>query len=107
MNTTTTSHKKVTLATVKAMIKRAGDTLLISKQSAFDGMCDGVIQFEKTGFKRITKVADCGNNMGISGVWFTSSTKNYFSEEKFDDSGKLIHVHVYNCCGSFNLKIDV
>jgi hypothetical protein len=97
-----TSTKRITLATVKAFIRKNAGKLLIEQTSDFDGMTDCVQRCEG-GYSPVLK-SDmvCDNNMGIQGAWFVFGSRDYFSEVKKDG---LFGYEVCNCCGSFSLAV--
>jgi hypothetical protein len=96
-------EKKVTKATIKSFIYKNIDNIFIKVVSSFNGMTDCV---ESTGVKEFEKVEFTDQNldytMGISGVWFVGSSRNYF--RKYEDDN-FIGYSVMNSCGSFVLVI--
>jgi hypothetical protein len=94
--------KKITIATVKSFIKKNEQNLLINVKSRFDGMTDGV-EDQNGGFNKIRKSDRFHNNtLGILGVWFTPSTRNWC--EIYEDSN-FTGYRVDNCCGCFIVAI--
>lgn len=94
--------KKITIATVKSFINKNKDVLLINVKSQFDGRTDG-IEDRNNGFQKIRQSDRSHNNtLGIMGVWFTPSTRN-FCEAYENEFYKGFRVD--NCCGSFIVAI--
>lgn len=94
--------KKITIATVKSFIKKNELNLLINVKSRFDGMTDGV-ESQNGGFNKIRKSERFHNNtLGILGVWFTPSTRNWC--ETYEDE-LYQGFRVDNCCGCFIVAI--
>ena len=96
---------KPTIATVKSLIRKNPDTLLIKAESSFDGMTDGVEYHRGAKFER-ARPSDmkCENNLGYSGVWIVGGSRNSITE--FYEPG-FRGFKVYNCCGSFTVAIPV
>ena len=100
---TTTITKRITLATVKAFIRKNRQSLLIQCKSSYDGMCDGVRDVESNGFSpALDADVATSNNLGIHGAWFVHGSRNSFSA--YDD-GSHVGFEVWNCCGEFVLAI--
>lgn len=95
--------KKITLATIKAFVRKNEDSLYIMKKSSFDGMVDGVRACEDRAFRPVENEAHHEATMGIKGAWFVRGSRDYFNE--YDD-GKFKGYEVSNCCGSFILAIN-
>lgn len=94
--------KKITIATVKSFIKMNPDFLFINIKSRFDGMTDG-IEDSNGGFQKARKLDRFHNNtLGIAGVWFTPSTRNWC--ERYEDEFYQ-GFRVDNCCGCFIVAI--
>lgn len=95
--------KRITLATIKAFIRKNADTLHVLNKSKFDGMTDGC---ESTGEKAFSKALpsdrpDClAHDLGIHGVWFVGSSRDHFTVH--EENG-FRGYSVFNCCGSFVL----
>jgi hypothetical protein len=100
MNTT----KKITLATVKSFIKKAGDNLHILRCSAFDGMEDGVRSTGNTEFVKATRGTINKDTLGVAGAWFVGGSRNSFTA--YND-GQFHGIKVWNCCGTFTLAVPV
>ena len=103
-------EKKITLATFKKFLRenlRQAENLFINVTSSFDGMVD-CCTGRKDGWKPVVKGEDFGtqireeNTLGISGVWLVGRSRDCF--ERYEDEN-FIGIHVYNCCGAFNLAI--
>lgn len=108
------TEKKVTVATVKAFIRRNRKSLLINVKSRFDGMQDMVTSTGNDGFtpicareyyseevhKYVPASEDCRNTMGICGVWFTGRD----SVRRFE-AESVTGFEVYNCCGTWRVAI--
>lgn len=97
--------QKVTLATIKAFIRKHRAELLIAYLSDFDAMVDGVRPTDNKAF-RPAKAPEEGQNhanrLGIAGAWFVFGSRDYFTA--FERDG-VTGYHVYNCCGSFDIGI--
>jgi hypothetical protein len=97
------NDKKITVATVKAFIRKAVNTqsLFFKEISKFDSMTDGVVKNPESQFdsyEDITEVSTDKYTLGIPGVWFVQSSGNSCS--RYEDS-KFEGFKVYNCCGSW------
>jgi hypothetical protein len=92
---------KITKATFKSFMKKNEGSVLIRRESAFDGMTDCVQADRGASFVKVSP-ADypCANNFGVQGVWLVGGSGNSFSE--YND-GVHKGIHVYNCCGSFTV----
>lgn len=101
------ASKKITLATVKSFIRKNEGKLLISYKSSFNGMTDSVETSTKSAqeFRPVSKPEE-GRNfencLGIAGAWFVLHGRDSFSAINQDG---LVGIHVYNCCGSFDLAV--
>lgn len=90
--------KKITKATVKSFIKKNLDKIYINEKSRFDGMTD-CVESRNSGFLKPSSAEYCHeNNMGLTGVWFVGSSRDYFQPYE-DETFKGIRVS--NCCGSW------
>ena len=94
--------KKITMATLKAFIRKNGSRLYIRVKCRLDGMTDG-IEFCDTGFIP-AKPAELNysNNLGIEGAWVVGGSRDRisaFAEDGYEG------MRVSNCCGSFILAI--
>lgn len=99
--------KKVTMATVKSMIKRGleNDNLYIRIESDFDGMTDCVEHIDGATFRKAEKTTvHVEHTHGVKGLWCVGSSRDSFYDMEWT-SGKLSKVTVYNCCGSATLKV--
>jgi hypothetical protein len=96
-----TATKKITLATVKAFIRKNADNLYVSTLSDFDGMVDCITDCADKGFHKaeLTNI-HCKNTLGIHGCWFVGGSRNYFC--KFENE-QFAGIEVSNCCGRFIL----
>ena len=97
------NKKKITMATVKAFIKKAKN-LQIKCLSTFDGMIDGSRQLDDV-FEPI-KITQHNpeHTFNISGAYFIGrGSRDYFS---LYESDTKIGIDVYNSCGNFILAID-
>jgi len=96
--------KKITLATFKKFLKENEGNLLIKVKSVFDGMQDMVDQIENAGFRELKKgngeqaYYRSENTLGYEGVWLVGYSRDSFREI---ENG----IEVYNCCGSFDIKL--
>ena len=98
-------NKRVTLATVKAFIRKHRAELLISTLSEFDAGTDGVQHSGNRAFVP-AQDPDEGHNhsncLGIRGAWFVFGSRDYFTPLERDG---VKGFHVYNCCGSFDIGV--
>lgn len=95
-------NKKITLATVKSMIKK-NPNLHIKVGSKFDGMVDMVTDVADS-FTPIERTDNSDRTLGIMGAWFVGGSNDSFysySDNHFDG------VEVVNCCGKFVLAVKV
>lgn len=97
---------KITIATVKSFIKRNRAQLLVKVTSQFDGMQDMVVGIENAQFHPAmdNQIPDSKRSLGICGVNFTASTRNYCTA--FSD-GTYEGFSVSNCCGSWLVAVPV
>lgn len=94
---------KITLATVKAFIRKNRENLLISCKSSFDGSVDCVMPSGDSTFTPAQKAEyEHSNNMNIAGAWFVFGSRDYITP--FEKDG-LRGFEIHNCCGSFALAI--
>ena len=95
-----TKTNKITIATVKAFIRKAKaeGTLLVRCDSCFDGMTDSIENNRDAQFTTTSECRDNGNNMGIRGINFVASSGNWC---KAYDDGTYAGFEVSNCCGSW------
>jgi hypothetical protein len=104
---TTQTAKKVTLATIKAFVRKNKGQLYIRTLSRFDGQTDGVEQCADRGFSKVTETTThIDHNMGILGAWFVGSSRDYFTAIKDNNAiteNNFTGFHVFNCCGSFDI----
>jgi hypothetical protein len=97
-------QKKITLATVKAFIRKSND-LYINERSRFDGMVDCVVASENSGFdKALPTERHLSNTHGVHGAWFVGQSRDYFTA--YND-GVFQGYEVYNCCGKFILATKI
>jgi len=97
------ANKKITLATFKSFVNKNRANLLIRVKSTFDGMVDGVRSTGDNSFDPALQADRLfSNNLGIAGVWLVFGSRDSFSP--INEPG-LIGIHVYNCCGSFDVAI--
>jgi hypothetical protein len=95
-----TTTKKITLATVKAFVRKA-QNLHIRTKSQFDGMTDCVMPTDSNGFTIAVKSENhAEHTLGVAGAWFVLGGGDRCSAYE-DDNFKGFSV--YNCCGSFLL----
>ena len=94
--------KKITLATVKSFIRKAGDNLYIREDSTFDGMIDGT-RFFNSEFEKAEKTDWAVNHsLGINGLYLVKQSRDYFTHF---DNGEFIGIDYYNSCGSGVLAV--
>ena len=105
MSTTQATTKRITLATLKAFIRKNAKNLLIMQESHFDGMTDCVEYNREKSFIKVdhTKIDLTHNNLGIPGAWVVGSSRNWITTY---DTETHTGIHVYNCCGSFTVAIE-
>ena len=98
MTTAAPAAKKITIATVKAFIRRnmKAGTLLVRSDAEFSGMTDCVESNRDAAFVPAVACHDNGNNVGVRGVYFVGSSGNYCTP--FAD-GDVTGFRVSNCCG--------
>ena len=97
--------KKITLATVKKLIKEnlEYDNLFIKSKSNFDATCDCVMPSEDAFFVKAKKTEKCEKNtLKVEGAWFVGSSNDYFNAYE-DEHFKGIEV--FNCCGCFIIGV--
>lgn len=87
---------KITRATFKSFIRKAGANLYVKVTSDFDGMVDCVMECDDARFAK-AKPTECQTNytLGISGLWL--SRDSYFGA--YEDS-QFTGIQYHNCCGS-------
>ena len=100
-----TTAKKITLATLKSFIRKAGENLHVMTKTQFDGMEDCVVS---TGDREFTKARYTNefleHTLGVRGVWLVGGSRNSFSAF---ERGGFRGIHVYNCCGSFDVAVPI
>jgi len=96
--------KKITKATIKSFIKKNIDNLFVNIESNFDGMVDCVMPCSN-GFAKIQKSKDINNKntMGIPGVWFVDSSRNYFLSY---ENKNFLGFECANSCGNWIIAIE-
>jgi hypothetical protein len=97
-------NKKVTIATVKAFIRKNRNALLVRVASSFDGMTDCVEPTSDRNFIQAQEAyhKSMKHNMEINGVWFVNGSRNYVSPLFADGYSGF---EVYNCCGKWAVAI--
>jgi len=103
--TSTQVTKRITLATLKAFIRKNAKNLFIMQESHFDGMSDCVEYNREKSFTKVdhTKInLDC-NSLGIPGAWVVGGSHNRFTAHDTETHTGIV---VYNCCGSFVVAIE-
>lgn len=100
----TATAKKITKATLKAFIRKNSDNLHFLQESYFDGMSDGTEYVRDAKIVKVdaSKINFDRADLGLPGAWLVSSSGNYFSVY---ENEKYKGIHVYNCCGSWNVMI--
>lgn len=100
-----TTTAKITLATVKAFIKKNADSIFILEKSTFDGMVDGVRNVPG-GAKWVkpegTLDLEDKATLGFRGVWFVRGSRDYFNAYNQDG---YVGYEVSNCCGSWTVAV--
>ena len=93
MDSTKTTTKRITLATVKSFVKKNADQLYIDVRRKFDGMIDGERTIDD-GFSKVTKSEFCNDHtLGIPGAWLVGSSRDYFNAYEDD---QYTGIKVYN-----------
>lgn len=97
--------KKITLATLKAFVKKTfPDNLYVKTLSDFDGQVDCVMPTHDE-FKRVFAVNyENKRSWDIKGIWFVGESRDYI--EAYDD-GEFTGYQISNCCGSFILATKI
>lgn len=108
MNDKAVKPKKITLATIKSFVKKNRAHLLIKHISHCRRMIDGTAYSENPEFAPVQPSAmtwaDPSCTMDIQGAWFVGGSRDYFSLLKVEG---YFGYHVYNCCGSFDLAVEL
>lgn len=113
---TTATQKKITIATVKAFIRKNREKLLIKVTSRFDSMVDGVRSTDKEQFTpaldaeyydretgEMVKVpSEDRSTAGIHGVWFVCGGGDWCQAFETETH---IGYEVSNCCGSWSVAV--
>ena len=111
----TATQKKITIATVKAFIRKNREKLLIKTTSRFDGMTDSVRfedepefvparnrdYFDRDTNKWVDVPVTCKSTLGVQGVWFVGGGDWCQAFE----TDTHIGYEVSNCCGSWSVAI--
>lgn len=93
---------KPTVSSLKALIRKNKDNLLIRVKTSFDGMYDCTMPTGQKGFQKAVETSSfVQNTLGIEGVWIVRGG-DYVTA--YDD-GAVAGYEVYNCCGSFILGV--
>lgn len=82
---------KITMATLKAFIRKNENNLFVNVLSSFDGMTDCVESVDMD-YKKV----DASNALGHGGVWVVGSSRDYITA--YEDEN-YIGFRVSNCCG--------
>lgn len=95
--------KKITLATIKAFIRKNESKIYIKVKSSFSGYTD-CVEYIEDSFKLAVKDENINlkYTLGIPGAWFVGQSRDYF--EVYEDKN-YIGFKVYNACGSFIIAI--
>lgn len=97
----TTATKRITIATVKAFVRKHQAELYVRTFSTFDGMTDCVQDCDGNQYRKVESVdLTKQNTLGIPGVWFVTRSRDYFNE--YTD-GEFRGYEVTNSCGCFVL----
>lgn len=101
---TTTTTKKITMATVKSFVRKNSGNLFINVKSSFDGMTD-CCESLYDGFVKAQQDTDHpSHTLGIKGAWFVGDSRDYF--QPYDNiAGDMTGIEVSNSCGHFILAI--
>ncbi len=106
-----TENRKITLATLKAFIKKNEPNILINVKSCFDGMTDGV-EYLNGGFEPLKRsepkesgfAVASDNTLGFNGVWLVGSSRDYITA--YNENG-LRGFEVSNSCGKWIVAIPM
>jgi hypothetical protein len=71
-------EKRITLATIKAFIRKNRPNLQIKVRSAYDGMIDGLAWNRDAEFSPALESDDQRNALGIKGAWFVLGGRDHF-----------------------------
>lgn len=94
---------KITLATVKAFVRKNKGSIYINNRSSFDGMIDGMA-YSNNGFVKAQKTErNLDKTLGIDGAWFVGSSRDYLTKYQTE---ALEGIEVSNACGNFILAIN-
>jgi len=100
----TFNGKKITRATVKSFICKAGGKLKIMSSYTFDGMQDCVTATGNWAFVAAKQAAKADQyNLGVAGAHFVGQGRDYFRAYNADG---MVGIEVSNCCGSFTLAVE-
>ena len=102
--------KKITLATLKAFVRRNKDKLYIQVETKFDGMVDCVMPVDDKNFSKVEPAGIVLENeiagkdgwthrnydLGITGLWLVGSSRDTFQEH---EDSQFYGINVYNSCG--------
>jgi len=96
--------KRVTLATIKAFIRKNKSDLYIKFESSFSGQSDMVESLDAPEWvKAANTTHNLKNSLGVNGAYFIGrGARDYF--EAIDADG-FVGFSVYNACGSFSIGI--
>ena len=99
-----TKVKRITIATIKAFVKKNKSNLLINIRSSFNGMTDCCEPVSiKNGFVKAQETdKHISNTLGIQGAWFVCGGDDNFSI--YNENG-VLGFKVNNCCGSFIIAV--
>ena len=95
--------KKITLATLKSLIRKNPGKVYIKEKSTFDGMVDCVMPCSDQSWSLLERdpSGNCTEStLGYRGVWVVGGSRNSFTPYSKDG---YEGIEVWNCCGSFVL----
>lgn len=102
---TITATKRVTMATIKAFIRKNQGQLQIRNKSHFDGMTDCVEECKSPAFRAVQppdNASHLAHTLGIRGAWFVGQSRDYFT--RFENQ-YYFGYEISNSCGSFVLAV--
>lgn len=96
------SAKKITLATIKAFVRKNAANLYVKQNASFDGMTDCVMEVKDT-YRKVESIdLTKRDTLGIPGAWFVRDSRDYFYPHSADG---FTGFQVSNCCGRFVLAV--
>ena len=93
---------KVTMATVKAFVRKNKGRIYVRNLSDFNAMTDCVERSADREFYLAEVEEDSMHTLGVKGAWFVLSSRDRMMPIESDE---FVGFHVYNSCGSFDLAV--